>query len=299
VSGVCCNTACGECNSCATGTCTPIANGTGCGSSKVCNGGACQTGCWIGSAYLTAGTVNPNNSCQICSPSKTTTSWSNNDGAQVACGTCGGSASCTNGAPGACSKSPSTFYRDADGDGYGNPNPTLSTTACTAPPGYVSNAQDCDDTNGTIKPEYSVCNVNDRIYCDGNPPLKTAPCVDGCLNGQCRNDGNTVGVAGWVSCFANGASEATRCLASVGCQSGLCTTGGGNSYMACDGPNDCIAGEKCCAAIDRGGAVVSKCLAGPCSEIGGYETCDPKVTFCGGGLTCTVNATAKTVFFCN
>ncbi|MCB9795556.1 MAG: hypothetical protein H6741_22875 [Alphaproteobacteria bacterium] len=35
------------------------------------------------------------------------------------------------------------YYRDADGDSYGDPS--VSQSACSAPSGYVSNADDCDD----------------------------------------------------------------------------------------------------------------------------------------------------------
>jgi hypothetical protein len=43
-----------------------------------------------------------------------------------------------------------TFYADADGDGYGNLSaPVL---ACTQPTGYITNSTDCDDNNNTIYP---------------------------------------------------------------------------------------------------------------------------------------------------
>jgi len=44
-----------------------------------------------------------------------------------------------------------TYYRDADGDSYGNPSNTLS--ACSGQPtGYVSDNTDCDDGNAAIHP---------------------------------------------------------------------------------------------------------------------------------------------------
>ncbi|MBP6312281.1 MAG: delta-60 repeat domain-containing protein [Flavobacteriales bacterium] len=42
----------------------------------------------------------------------------------------------------------STWYADADSDGYGDPN--APTVACTQPVGTVTNADDCDDTNPGI-----------------------------------------------------------------------------------------------------------------------------------------------------
>lgn len=43
-----------------------------------------------------------------------------------------------------------TFYEDADGDGYGNPQVTRK--ACSKPEGYVANNTDCDDMNAAVNP---------------------------------------------------------------------------------------------------------------------------------------------------
>ena len=63
----------------------------------------------------------------------------------------------------------STFYRDLDGDGFGDIGTTLVT--CEAPSGWVADATDCDDGSGAVSPEArevgSAC--GDRIDndCDG------------------------------------------------------------------------------------------------------------------------------------
>ena len=47
-----------------------------------------------------------------------------------------------------------TYYRDADGDGYGNPN--SSVTSCTGQPqGYVTNNGDCNDNDASLNPTTS------------------------------------------------------------------------------------------------------------------------------------------------
>jgi len=58
-----------------------------------------------------------------------------------------------------------TWYRDQDGDSYGDG--TSSTTACTQPTGYVSDASDCDDASATSSPAGTeICNGADDD-CDG------------------------------------------------------------------------------------------------------------------------------------
>jgi hypothetical protein len=58
-----------------------------------------------------------------------------------------------------------TYYRDFDNDGYGNPG--ITTQACSPPVGYVANNTDCNDANQNINPAGTeVCNSLDDD-CDG------------------------------------------------------------------------------------------------------------------------------------
>ncbi|MFH1253147.1 MAG: MopE-related protein [Candidatus Uhrbacteria bacterium] len=60
---------------------------------------------------------------------------------------------------------PSVWYPDADGDSYGSPLGAVQ--ACSRPTDYVSNAEDCDDSNFAINPiGNEVCDGEDN-NCNG------------------------------------------------------------------------------------------------------------------------------------
>jgi len=60
----------------------------------------------------------------------------------------------------------STFYRDADGDGFGNAS--NSTQACSVPPSYVANATDCNDGSASTHPGATeVCDSVDNNCAGG------------------------------------------------------------------------------------------------------------------------------------
>jgi hypothetical protein len=102
----------------------------------------------------------------------------------------------------------STWYRDADGDGYGT---SSSVSWCDAPSGYVSASSDCDDSDAGINPGATES-------CDD---------VDEDCDGVVDNVSATA-----TSCTATDASLVQCCIDSLGSSGGTVTLGWrGTSYF--------------------------------------------------------------------
>lgn len=213
------------------------------------------------------------------------------EGTSVPCD-CGPATTCTSGKKGTCSVTKQTWYRDADGDGYGSA--AQPSTVCPGTAGYVSNADDCDDASASFKPGISVCTTSatQRNWCEsgGGGVTKTEPCGQGCINGTCRSDG-TVGLPGYVSCTT---THTPRCSVGDGCslEDGSCGASAAAFSLYCDGPNDCPSGQKCWFYSIRGGAL-SKCASAK-PENYYYEVCDPLANSC----TCTLFSADMPIYTC-
>src|SRR5690606_2694091 len=67
---------------------------------------------------------------------------------------------------------PVTYYKDFDGDDYGDPNTSLK--SCIQPTGYVTNADDCNDQNAAVKIITWVKDADNDGYYIGDPIVQCA-----------------------------------------------------------------------------------------------------------------------------
>lgn len=111
------------------------------------------------------------------------------------------------------------WYRDQDGDGYGDPNQGI--TACTPQPGYVTDSTDCDDTNPQVFPLHmEVCDGFDN-NCDGvTDPPGSPGCTTYWEDNDCDGYGN---MFTYPPCICGDPGPGPNCWATQGgdCDDGL------------------------------------------------------------------------------
>jgi len=65
-----------------------------------------------------------------------------------------------------------TYYRDSDGDGYGDPDTYFITCLANAPAGWVTDNTDCDDGDANINPgAFDICGNGVDENCDGQDAI--------------------------------------------------------------------------------------------------------------------------------
>lgn len=125
----------------------------------------------------------------------------------------------------------SAFYRDLDGDSFGDPDEVVQ--ACAMPPGYVTSSTDCDDQAAGVRPEAAEqCNGIDED-CDTIP-----------------DDG-----AAATLCPPTTRVQTTQCGGLSGCEIVSCNPGSydadGQYATGCECDDD-LAGSTCSAATHLG-----------------------------------------------
>ncbi|MCC7552589.1 right-handed parallel beta-helix repeat-containing protein, partial [Candidatus Micrarchaeota archaeon] len=154
----------------------------------------------------------------------------------------------------------STYYRDADGDGYGDPLVTI-TSACPSS-GYVGIAGDCNDGDPLIYPgAEEICDNKDN-NCDGTTDNIIDDCGSGVCTGtklctagiwsDCSTDGNSAGICAKCNSAGNPVYDSTN--------NGVCDDG-----MFCNGEEVCIGIYTC------GSGAPINCEA---NNLAGIETCN-------------------------
>ena len=169
------------------------------------------------------------------------------------------------------------YYRDEDGDGYGNPSDSMM--SCSPPSGYVSDGSDCDDGSSTTYPGAPET-LGDGIDqdCDGSD-LEYSP--------------HTGSEPGWYHAYGGPFESSIQHNGTVSCASvcgefGLspqgarfvCNLWGSSPTEGCDYSNDGLYGDANCGWMvrnmvattengnyeDCAGGNIMGCVTGSCSE---------------------------------
>ena len=172
------------------------------------------------------------------------------------------------------------YYGDKDGDGFGYQLNAIY--APTSPPFYVSNHDDCDDTNELINPTADeICDGLDND-CDGEfDELGTNNCI---IAGICYNSGDVNSENGCESCnpAQSTSSWSSICMPGQDCCNQQCVD------LSTDINNCGSCGQICSFPNASSICVDSLCQLGVCDS--GWADCDSNPTNgCETNLTIDVN----------
>lgn len=159
---------------------------------------------------------------------------------------------------------PKTYYKDNDGDGFGDPDSAHTSFDCTPSPGFVAKGGDCNDNDPAIHPDaLEICDGIDN-NCDGTidgAPTSTTSLCSGnlsCIGGECcntRTSGNAANRCNTVACGRDNQCLSNKCMSGVCCNNSdtginRCIT------RSCERNDQCLSGScvdgVCCNANASG-----------------------------------------------
>lgn len=184
-----------------------------------------------------------------------------------------------------------TFYRDQDGDGFGNSGQIQS--ACSLPGGYVANNLDCNDSNNAVYPNApEQCDGVDN-QCPGNVGFGT---IDE-NNGHCSGGTPFCSAGSCVACLTNNdCSNGLFCDGAEICSNNVCVAGTSPvddglscTIDTCDETNDVVINTPNNAVCQNGLWCDGTEVCNPGAPVGtGCVAGAPQV--CNDGLSCSVDS---------
>lgn len=251
-----------------------------CSDANLCNIDACDedadmcthmastSNCNIGGNCVANGVVNPNNSCQVCDPSASSSQWTNlgedapcSDGNACTVGdACNASATCVPGAAKSCDDSLSCTT-DSCNTSTGQCLNTLANNRCLIGNVCYNNNQGragfpCQRCESATPNQWSNRAVD--TDCDnGNACTSNDKCDD---NGACQ-------AGGAVNCDDSNPCTSNGCNPSTGCTTQNIAMG-----MGCNDGNACTMADQCNGSGSCGGSAVT---CPDDNNVCTVESCDP------------------------